>query len=148
MANDREYELHLILTSPDVRPWAWETWRQIANKLDPVVSLVFGTSSVYSRQGERTRRLRSISFGRMTWNERSHQRWTHGSPVTIGQSDDWEFADTQIWVPGRQECERERKRPNLYIQVLKRSADGIGSNTFQRDCTSRSRLRPSRDREI
>jgi hypothetical protein len=99
-------------------PWAWETWQQIANMLDPVVSAVFGTPSVYSRQGERTRRLRSISFGRMTWNERSHQRWTHGSPVTIGQSDDWEFVDTQIWVPGPKECERERKRPNLYIQVL------------------------------
>lgn len=119
MEQDRDYELHLILTSPTVRPWEWLRWQQVVAILGPVVSSVFGTPSTYSCQLERTaQRATAISFGRMTWSEPSHHQWTHGSPVTRSQSDNWEFLDTQIWVPGRRECERERKRPNLYLQLL------------------------------
>lgn len=119
MSKDRNYELHLILTSPEIRPWEWHVWQQVAVLLNPVVASVFGTPSTYSRQlKSEGPRPSSISFGRMTWNERSHQRWTHGSPLTSGYSDTREFLDTQIWVPGRNECDRERKRPNLYIQIL------------------------------
>jgi hypothetical protein len=131
MNKDRDYELHLILTSPEVQPWEWQVWQQVAVLLNPVVASVAGTPSTYSRQLERNaQHPSSTSFGRMTWNVRSHQRWTHGSPVTRGESNNWQFLDTQIWVPGRRECDREGKRPNLYIQVLNGSIAESGPLRF------------------
>jgi hypothetical protein len=54
----------------------------------------------------------------MTWGDNTHVRWTHDSPETSGKSESWEFVDTQVWVPGRAICERDRQRPNIYFQVL------------------------------
>lgn len=64
----------------------------------------------------------------MTWGEKVHERWTHDSPSTTGISDSWEFCDTQVWVPGRAVCERERRRPNVYFQILN---GGLGGGEAQ-----------------
>jgi len=126
MADERQYELHVLFGSPSFLPWNWTAWQQIAAELDPVFASVFGQPTIYSRQGQRVgRRLRDVSFGRMTWSEKTHERWTHNSPKTSGKSSEWEFCDTQIWVPGRAICERERRRPNVYFQILN---GGLGTD--------------------
>ena len=127
MSEDRQYELHVIFGSQSVLPWNWKVWQRIAGELNATVASVFGKPSTYSRQFKRDgKRLRDIPFGRMTWGEGVHERWTHGSPKTAGISDDWEFCDAQVWVPGRAICERERSRPNVYFQVLN---GGLGCDT-------------------
>lgn len=127
MAEDRQYELHVIFGSPSVLPWKWEVWKLVAMELDGVVASVYGEPSIHSRQLKRVgKRLRDIPFGRMTWSEKAHERWTHESPKTSGISGEWEFCDTQVWVPGRAICQRERRRPNVYLQVLN---GGLGCDT-------------------
>ena len=127
VAEDREYELHVIFGSISVLPWNWKVWQQIAAELDAVVASVYGEPSTHSRQFKRVgKRLRDIPFGRMTWNEEVHERWTHESPKTSGISGEWQFCDTQVWVPGRAICQRERRRPNVYFQVLN---GGLGCDT-------------------
>ena len=127
MAEDRQYELHVIFGSPSVLPWNWKVWQRIAGELNATLASVYGGPATYSRQFKRVgKRLRDIPFGRMTWGEKVHERWTHDSPKTAGISDGWEFCDTQVWVPGRAICQRERRRPNAYFQVLN---GGLGSDT-------------------
>jgi len=119
MADDRQYELHVVFGSPSLLPWNWTVWQRIADELNPVFAAVFGQPATYSRQGQRIgRRLRDVPFGRMTWGEKTHERWTHDSPKTSGRSSEWEFCDAQVWVPGRVICERERRRPHVYFQIL------------------------------
>jgi len=72
MADDRQYELHVLFGSPSFLPWNWTVWQQIAVELDHVFASVFGQPTIYSRQGQRVgRRLRDDSFGRMTWSEKN-----------------------------------------------------------------------------
>jgi|SRR5262245_4231611 len=131
MTKDREYELHLMLASLSVKPWEWLTWRQLAKGIEPLLSSVPATPATYSRQSDTsTKRNKSVAFGRMTFGEKADERWTHGSSKTIGRSETWEFADTQIWVPSRNECERERKRPHLYVHLLNGALGHTGPVRF------------------
>jgi len=125
VAEDRQYEVHVIFGSPSVIPWKWTAWQQIAGELNQTLAYVYGKPATYSRQCKRVgKRLQNIPFGRMTWGEKAHERWTRDSPETSGESEGWEFCDTQVWMPGRAICERERKRPNIYFQVLNSGLGG------------------------
>jgi hypothetical protein len=66
----------------------------------------------------------------MTWGDSVHERWTHGSPKTVGISDTWQFVDTQVWVPGRAICGREHRRPNVYFQLLNGGLGGEAQLRF------------------
>ena len=109
----------LRLSSPSVKSWEWQIWRLVARVLDSLLSSVPGTPATYSRQSDTSSKgSKSVAFGRMTFGEQANGRWTHSSPKTIGRPESWEFVDTQIWVPSRSECDRERKRPHVYVQLL------------------------------
>jgi hypothetical protein len=124
---DRQYELHVVFGSPSLVPWYWNIWLQVATELDPLVSSVDASPATYSRQFKRVgKRLQDVPFGRMAWSEKVHERWTHDSPRTRGISNEWEFCDTQLWIPGRAVCQRERVRPDVYFQMLN---GGLGSST-------------------
>jgi len=119
MAKNREYDLHLVLGSPSVCPWKWKTWQRIAQELNEVLSSLDGQPTTYSRQLDRsTKPTRDVAFGRMAWGDQVHERWAHDSPKTLGKCDIWEFADTQVWLPSRIICQRQKRRPDFYFQLL------------------------------
>ena len=125
MSKNREYNLHLILGSPSICAWTWKTWQHIAQELNEVLRLLDGQPATYSRQLDRsTKPNRDVAFGRMTWGDQVHERWAHASPKTIGRSNTWEFADTQVWLPSRLVCEREKRRPDFYFQLLNGALGG------------------------
>jgi hypothetical protein len=115
----RQFEIHLLLGSPDVKPhaWHWSTWRSLADELNSVLVGVPEQAALYSRQTSCNEK-RDIPFGRMTWSENANQRWTHGSPLTTGKSENWEFADMQVWSPSRSICQREQRRPDAFFQLM------------------------------
>jgi hypothetical protein len=111
---DRDYELHLVLGDPAAPAlWRWEIWQPIAHHLDPVFRAARGPAGATSLQEDTPKH--NISFGRLGWNEKSHQKWTHGSPATGERSSTWKFMSTEVWAPTRGACAREVKPPDVFL---------------------------------
>jgi len=103
----------VILGNP-ARPaiWRWDGWKEVAPLLDGCIGSARGRAIVRSTQFEATGK-KSISFGKIGWNDEGHQKWTHGSPMTAGAPETWRFLDMEVWAPGRRESERDGQPPDL-----------------------------------
>jgi len=113
----RRYALYLILgKSSPLHVYDWTVWREVARALDPIVAAASGKVGVRSTQIDRATH-RPVPFRRLSWDDKSHMRWTHGSPLTEGQSDGWSFLVTEVWVPHWKACEQEDQAPDIFINV-------------------------------
>jgi len=114
--SDRNYYVFLIRTgAPTDQPYSWNSWRQVALELDPFVESKRGKASIVSTQTQN--KNDAVSFGRMTWNDVSHQKWTHGSPSSAGGSSSWYFARTEVWLPSRSKCVTDDAAPDFYLSL-------------------------------
>ena len=72
--HDREYELYVVLGGPNaVPPWVNSTWNQVSSAIDPLMQAARDRPAVRSMQlGPKpgSANQRSISFGRIGWNDR------------------------------------------------------------------------------
>jgi hypothetical protein len=126
---DRAYELHLMLGDPTAPPlWGWEIWQPVAYHLDPVFRAARGRAGATSLQKDTPKH--NISFGRLGWNEKSHQKWTHGSPVTGERSSAWKFLATEVWAPTRGACARDNQAPDVFLFLRKEGYWGEDGLTF------------------
>jgi hypothetical protein len=127
--HDRLYELHLILGDPAAPAlWRWDIWQPIACHLDPVFRAARGPAGATSLQEDTPQH--NILFGRLGWNEKSHQKWTHGSPATGERSSGWRFWSTEFWAPTRGACAREAKAPDVFLFFRNEGYWGEAGLTF------------------
>lgn len=63
--------------------WTWERWREAAPLFEPLMESERGGAVRCAQLGAKGKAVR---FSKLAWNDSSHQRWTHGSPVTGEES--------------------------------------------------------------
>jgi len=111
----RIYDVYVILGAPDSpQIWDWQNWQKVANTLEPFVKLGRDKTAIRTTQFVKDSR-KSVSFGPIGWNEKSHQKWTHNSPATIETSKDWSFLQMELWSPTWSICEREKCAPDVFF---------------------------------
>lgn len=106
----------IVGSSTEHRAWHWNTWTRIASSLDPIVEATIepvGVRSLQSFKGGNEQ----IGFGRLGWDSKSHQKWTHGSELNRGVGDLWQFIFTEVWSPRWAVCLREHRNPILFIRI-------------------------------
>ncbi len=109
--------LYLVLgKAAPLHAYDWAVWQEVARSLDPIVATLQSKVSVRSTQLQRAP-AKPVSFGPLSWNDQSHMRWTHGSPLTKGTSDEWSFFNTEVWAPHWKVCAREDRAPDLFVDV-------------------------------
>lgn len=111
----RKYEVYLILGNPKKTPlWHWSEWCNAAALFQPLVMTPRGAATLRVFQtGSGIPR-----FGRLTWNDESHMKWTHSSPVTGKNSRRWAFVKMEAWSPSWNVCEAEDRAPDFYFQLF------------------------------
>ncbi|WP_440532145.1 hypothetical protein [Variovorax sp. YR566] len=115
----KEYEVYVVLGAPGVLPWAWSVWREIAPLLSPFVGSPRGKPFVRSSQTMGLgKQHRSVAFGRMGWDQKSHASWTHGSPTSSPDAETWNFVGTEVWAPSWNVCEKNLEAPDFYMHLL------------------------------
>jgi hypothetical protein len=111
----REYNLYVVLgalNSPEM--WQWENWEKTTEELDPLVFLGREKIAIRTTQFIRGSK-KSVSFGRILWNKKSHQKWTHASPTTIETSKTWSFLRMEMWSPTWAIGARENSPPDIFF---------------------------------
>lgn len=116
-AADLYYSLALVGKSERCKSWSWDTWGRIVPVLDPLVSVFGKTVAVRSTQTPGKDYRQDVRFGRMGWDDKSHQKWAHGSPLNHEASRAWRFYMTEIWAPSWTACERKSMSPHLVIRI-------------------------------
>lgn len=112
---NRNYNLDLILGNPDNEPlWDWRQWSKLVPLLDPLMRNNIGSIGVASTQFEGKK---PVKFGRLGWDDKSHQKWTHNSPLSslAIHANKWKFLSTEIWVPSRGSCARDGHSPDIFF---------------------------------
>jgi hypothetical protein len=132
--HDRKYQVFVILGNPATEPaWTESKWKYISEILNPLVQRARGSTAVRSSQmraGTGSPNQRGISFGRIGWNERGHQKWIHSSSSNSGN----EFISTEVWSPSWTSCEREGIAPDVYLAVRNEKSTPTEQVTFNPIC--------------
>ena len=111
----KNYDLYVVLGAPDsTEVWQWENWNKITKELEPFVSIGRGKTAIRTTQFVKDGR-KTVSFGQIGWNEKGHQKWTHGSPTTIETSKTWTFLQMELWSPAWTICDREHCLPDIFV---------------------------------
>src|SRR5690348_12564164 len=117
-----DYDTYVLLGDTASRPlWHWSSWQQLVPKLDPLVEAARGKAALRSTQFLPDQKG-TVKFGRIGWDEKSQQKWTHGSPMSSPASANWKFCSAELWVPSWTECEREHLAPDLFLTVSSEAA--------------------------
>jgi len=137
--HDREYEVYVVLGGPDQprsrgfnRPGG-----NISAVLDPLVQAARDRPAVRSSQlGPKpgSSKLRSISFGRIGWNDRGARKWCHGRDGQLVSGDRAYFLATDAWAPSWTACEREREAPDVFFSITNVSLRPGDTAKFSSTC--------------
>jgi len=117
--SDREFKVILMLASPTKVPaWHWNAWPALGKVLSPLLTSPRGRTGVSSFQTDnRTKRGDFVRFGTLTWSDKSHRKWTHGSPDTLGESEHWKFRSVSVSAPGRGICGTQGLSPDGFLVI-------------------------------
>lgn len=96
--------------------WHWSTWSKITPWLDPLIAATNEKTGVRSVQGVGEKH-KDVRFGQLGWDMKSHQKWTHLSPINKDESLSWGYANTEIWAPRWTVCLREERNPVVFIAI-------------------------------
>ncbi|MES2206808.1 MAG: hypothetical protein V4525_08435 [Pseudomonadota bacterium] len=114
---EKEYLVYVVLSGPYTKkPWSWPLWQEIQKLLEPFALISRGKAAIRSTQvlGNNGKK---ISFGKIGWDEKSHAKWTHDSPVTETSSKNWCFLNVEAWAPSWTVCAKENSAPDFYLSV-------------------------------
>lgn len=100
--------------SPDL--WAWRNWEPWATALTPFTTGPRGNATMrclqYSADPKKV-----VPFGKLSWDEKSHQRWAHSSPTNAEEWKYWKFLSLEACAPGWTVCEKESIPPDFYFAM-------------------------------
>ena len=113
----RIYDLYVILgatNSPEL--WQWKNWQLVTVGLNPFISVSKSKAAIRTTQFSNPTK-KHVSFGRIGWNEKGHQKWTHASPITSKESGSWYFMGMELWSPDWNISEREQLAPDVFFAI-------------------------------
>lgn len=121
----RQYTVHVILGDPSAEPvWHWSRWLQVAKLIDPLIQRARGRPLIQSLQQSEKRKF--LKFGRLTWSQDSHAKWTHDSPVTNNDSKSWMFHSAYVEVPSFAVCYEQKQPCDVLFHVCaQHEIDGV-----------------------
>jgi hypothetical protein len=70
---------------------------------------------------------RSISFGRIGWNDQGAKKWTHSENGQLVSGCTAHFLTCEVWAPSWTACESDRLPPDVYF-VMSNASDGSSSS--------------------
>lgn len=94
--------------------WHWEIWSTIFPPLNELIERCQrGRVGIRCSQEN----LGKYRPGRLVWSAASHQRWTHGSPVTNKIYRNWDFISMETWLPGPTQCLSDGLPPDVFLSL-------------------------------
>ena len=119
--HDREYEVYVVLGGPTApRPWLQSAWGKITAALDPLMDAARDRPAVRSTQlGPKpgSPNQRSLSFGRIGWNDQGAKKWAHSVDGQLVSGDQAHFLTSEVWAPSWTACERDLMAPDVYLAI-------------------------------
>jgi hypothetical protein len=119
--HERQYDLYVVLGNPEVSPvWAEPTWSQIASAIDPLIQMARAPAAVRTTQlrpGVGSPNQRAISFGRIGWNRKGHEKWVRRFPDEGADEKPNEFISAEIWAPSWTVCTKQNVPPDIYLAI-------------------------------
>lgn len=115
--HEHEYEVYVLKgmeESADL--WAWRQWELWATALTPFTLSPRGKATVRCLQYSADPK-KMVLFGKLSWDEKSHQRWAHNSPANGEEWKRWQFLSMEAWAPSWTVCEKELVPPNFYLSM-------------------------------
>jgi hypothetical protein len=110
----RKYTIYLLLGSKkNIEPWQWNGWQKFFPPLTPLFE--------NNQNGVRVAYVSNPNFGRLSWNERSHQTWPLGAPQFPKGKKAQDFSNVEVWSPTWGECERKKKGPDIFLKIWRLS---------------------------
>ena len=106
----------IVGKSEQYKIWAWDVWSKVVPALEPLVAASRDKAAVRSVQ-TLSGSKKNIRFGRLGWDQKSHQKWAHGSELNRDTSPTWLFYFTEIWAPSWTVCERDPTPPELFVSI-------------------------------
>ncbi len=123
---DNDYSVYVFLGEPENKPlWYWESWQSVTPLLNELINTCRGKAAIRSNQYSSDGSL--VRFGRMQWSEKSNQKWTHDSPLSVAD-EHTKFLSVEIWAPSWGQCEKENLSPDLFISISNESLGGTPEN--------------------
>src|SRR5580765_2632122 len=113
---DRKLETYVILGNPKLTPlWHWSQWQKASALFEPLCNVPRGPAGIRTFQQSQTGE--TLRFGRLSWKDESHRKWTHSSPMTGKKSKHWTFGNMEAWAPSWGTCEQQNMAPDFYFQI-------------------------------
>lgn len=119
---DRDYDVYVILGSPDLPPlWHWDRWQIIVDLLAPFANVPRGKAALRgyrmipnpSKPGFK----KDQGLGRVSWDRKSQEKWAFFSPTTQYDSPHWLFSSIEAWAPSWNVCVRENLAPDFFFNM-------------------------------
>jgi hypothetical protein len=109
---DRDYSVLLLLPGP-AAPELWKSsnWKVLEAAINPYMASQRGKASVRTIQYSSTGK--PISFGRLGWDSKSHEKWVHQETGLEGAI----FVHVEVWSPSWSQSEKDNRAPDFYFAL-------------------------------
>lgn len=123
----RDYEVFLLLAAPDAPPlWGAAQWTPFAASLDGLMAQAGARGKAAVRSHQYNPKGKSIPFGRLGWNAKSHAKWTHTPATTQAR-----FMSLEAWAPTWTVCEKDDQAPDVFLALANESLLGRAGKSLQ-----------------
>ncbi|OEZ49065.1 hypothetical protein JAB1_28020 [Janthinobacterium sp. MP5059B] len=123
----RDYEVFLLLAAPDAPPlWDAAQWMPFAASLDGLMAQASARGKPGVRSHQYNPKGKSIPYGRLGWDDKSHAKWTH-TPETR----DARFMSLEAWAPTWTICEKDDQAPDVFLALANESLLGRAGKPLQ-----------------
>lgn len=118
--SERKFQFYLIFGNEidNNEPWKEEQWK---NVYEPSFRQILNFSTYfdktalrvleYSKKNKDDQYFSVEKLGKLTWNDKSHQKWA------LKTNDDRKFAHFASWTPTWTICEKINNSPDIYISI-------------------------------
>jgi hypothetical protein len=116
----RKYHFYIIFSEiiDNKIVWSKTDW---ANIFEPLFQEILNISPdfkntgvrvlAYKRENEQSEYFTDVKFGRLKWDNKSHEKWT------VDNNTNFNFANFESWTPIWTICEKNDAAPDIYVSV-------------------------------
>ncbi|CAN5549845.1 hypothetical protein BH10PSE5_BH10PSE5_02700 [soil metagenome] len=114
--SDRDYDVYVVLGGEAPPPWQASVWDRVSGALAHLVHLSRGVAAVRTDQlGGMPPKMKPISFGRIGFDAKGAEKWTHSFPGQLNSGSPALFLGAELWAPPWTVCEKEQLAPDVYF---------------------------------